>query len=195
MSRAGYADPGWWRLRASVLNRGSVLSPLVLKYHWFQYGFRACKWVVLKISDFMRLYYCEARTSNAVELVMQDRDFQKNGLILKMFYCTYKSFSTGCKSTGGDKSHSKYEHAHLLRHQSDAPQCLDSTLLPGVTGCSATLYEWNLELTSMYAERLCSLSADYDSWDKLFSDLGQTQPLSWCCGGAVGEWLVWKSEW
>lgn len=33
----------------------------------------------------MRLYYCKARTSNAVELAMRDREFHKNGLILKYF--------------------------------------------------------------------------------------------------------------
>lgn len=77
-----------------------------------------------------------------------------------------------------------------MRHQADAPQWLDLILLPGDMGCSAIPYEETLELTSMYGETLSSLSAGYDSWDKLFSALGHPQLLGWCCGGAVGEWLV-----
>ena len=104
-------------------------------------------------------------------------------------------FLTRLQEHWEDKSHSRYKRAHLLGHQCNGPQWFDPILLPGVTGCSATPYAGNLELTSMYGETLCSLSAGYDSWDKLFSDPGHPQLLSWCCGAAVDEWLVWKSGW
>lgn len=140
----------------------------------------------------MRLFYCGARTSNAVEFV-QGMEFQINGVNWKLFSSLCLSFSTGRKNPGEDKSHSRHRCAHWD----------NNLLLPNGLSHSCCLESWILlphhmrgnlpggELLSTYSRTLCSFSEGHDIWDKLFSDIDQRHPQlpGWCCGGVLGEYL------
>ena len=193
MSWAGYADHGCWRWRALVLSRGSVLSPSVLKYHWLQCDFTACKWVLLKVSDFRRLYYYEARTSNTVELPVQaisEKWFAFESILLYILVFLNRLQDHWRRQ--------KSQQTQMCSLTQTSVRCLPSGLTWSCCLKSRVVQPHHRRRTWSWRPHRLSPSVHstgYDSWGKVFGDPRHPQIISQCCGGAVGEWLVWKSGW